>query len=199
MLKATKVAKLFMFPPLCSLVLEPDLDTGKKEKAQKWTGDGRGTAHIQLLSLLSEHQNPLTSSLAEPGAESKGKHGVQHSTFHILHSMWDLWTFMTASFLSQLTEELGSPCLRKNIVTGCSRSSRALLGKQILSWWKLCSSQGTWHSVFPRRCNLLHDRALLPCSQVNRLGKDPPSCFAGLHYKCHRWRCSNRVLPIFSW
>lgn len=51
-LKATKVAKFFMFPPLCSLVLEPDLDTGKKEKAQKWTGDEGGTTHIQLLSLL---------------------------------------------------------------------------------------------------------------------------------------------------
>lgn len=30
MLKATKVAKFFMLPPLGSLVLEPDLDTGKK-------------------------------------------------------------------------------------------------------------------------------------------------------------------------
>lgn len=28
MLKATKVAKFFMFPPLCSLVLEPDLNSG---------------------------------------------------------------------------------------------------------------------------------------------------------------------------
>ena len=129
---------------------------------------------------LSEHQKTLTSSSADPGAESKGKHWVRHSTFYTLHTMWDIWAIMTASFLLQLTEELGSPCSRKDNVTGCRRTSRALLGKQILSWSKLCSSQGTWHSVFPRRCDLLHNRALSPCSQVNKLGKDLPRCFAGL-------------------
>lgn len=65
MLKATKVAKFFMFPPLCSLILEPDLDKGKKEKVQKLTEYEGGTSHSQLLSLSSEHQKTLTSSSAE--------------------------------------------------------------------------------------------------------------------------------------
>lgn len=67
MLNATKVAKFFMFPPLCSLILEPDLDKGKKEKVQKLTEYEGGTSHSQLLSLNSEHQKTLTSSSAEPG------------------------------------------------------------------------------------------------------------------------------------
>lgn len=127
---------------------------------------------------LSECQKTLTSSSAEPEAEPKGKHWVQRSIFHTLHNMWELYIMKTVSFLSQLTEKLGSPCSRKDSRMGCSRSSRALLGKQTLSWSKLCSSEGTQH--FPSRCDLLHDRALSPCSQVNRLGKDPPRCFAGL-------------------
>lgn len=107
-LKATKVAKFFMLPPLCSLVLEPDLDTGKKEKAQKWTGDEGGTAHTQLLSLLPKwkHWPPVQQS---QGLNLKGN--IWFNTAPLL-SLWDLCSIMTASFLLQLTEKLVSPCSR---------------------------------------------------------------------------------------
>lgn len=81
-LKATKVAKFFMFPPLCSLVLEPDLDTGKKERPrneQEMKEEPLTSSYFPYC--LSEHQKTLTSSSAEPGTEPEGKHWVQHSTF----------------------------------------------------------------------------------------------------------------------
>lgn len=96
---------------------------------------------------LSEHGKKLTSGSSEPGAEPKGKHWVWQSIFHSLHSIWDAWAVSTASFPSQLMAEPQSPCSRKGSAPACSRSSRALLGKWILSQSKLSSSQGISFSL----------------------------------------------------
>lgn len=155
MLKATKVAKFFMFPPLGSLVLEPDLDTGRNERAQKWAADKEGTAHIQLIFLLIKwpHQNQRLNL--------KENMGFDTTPFAFCITHWDLCTIITATFLSQnhscywafgfvslktfyknyiSFEVVAEPCfcsnglgpfpsLWKDSRTVCSRSSRDLLGK----------------------------------------------------------------------
>lgn len=170
MLKATEVAKLFMFPPLCSLILEPDLDKGKEQKVQKLAEYEGGTSHSQLLWASENIDLQLSRSSGQISSKPLAL------TFHTLHGIWDRWITMIACFLLWLTEEIGSPCSRKDSIAGfpgLPGGSRSFCGQScavVNAHSILCSLEGV----------TFHDRALSPCFQVNRLRKDPPKCFAGL-------------------